>query len=200
MIANILDQYFPDPKPPLYHKDHYTLLVAVLLSAQATDKKVNEIVPTLFAKADNPKDMVKLSFEEVKGIISPIGLGNTKARAILELSAILLEKHNGEVPSSLEELEKLPSVGHKTASVVMAQAFDSKDVFPVDTHIARLSNRWGISKSQNPLVVEQDLKRYFEGSNWAKLHLQMIFFARKFCPARGHILESCPVCRKLDLN
>jgi endonuclease-3 len=194
-IINILQREFPNPPVPLDHKDDYTLLIAVLLSAQCTDERVNKITPLLFAKADNPKDMLKLSAEEIREIIKPCGLSPRKSKAIYELSQILLNKHGGKVPASFEELEALPGVGHKTASVVMAQAF-SVPAFPVDTHIHRLMYRWGLSNGKNVEQTEKDAKRLFPEEIWNDLHLQIIFFGRKYCPARGHKVEECPICSK----
>ncbi|MAS51968.1 MAG: endonuclease III [Flavobacteriales bacterium] len=194
-IINILQREFPNPPVPLDHKDDYTLLIAVLLSAQCTDERVNKITPLLFAKADNPKDMLKLSAEEIREIIKPCGLSPRKSKAIYELSQILLNKHGGKVPASFEELEALPGVGHKTASVVMAQAF-SVPTFPVDTHIHRLMYRWGLSNGKNVEQTEKDAKRLFPEEIWNDLHLQIIFFGRKYCPARGHKVEECPICSK----
>jgi len=192
-IAKILDQYFPNPKIPLKHKDPYTLLIAVLLSAQCTDQRVNETTPQLFAKASTPEEMVQLTIDEIKELIRPCGLYNAKAKAIWQLSLQILEKHKGKVPAMMQELEKLPGVGHKTASVVMVQAFD-KPAFPVDTHIFRLAKRWSLSNGKNVEEVERDLKRLFPKKSWKKLHLQMIYFARKYCPARGHKSLQCPIC------
>ena len=194
-IINILQREFPNPPVPLDHKDDYTLLIAVLLSAQCTDERVNKITPLLFAKADNPKDMLKLSAEEIREIIKPCGLSPRKSKAIYELSQILLNKHGGKVPASFQELEALPGVGHKTASVVMAQAF-SVPAFPVDTHIHRLMYRWGLSNGKNVEQTEKDAKRLFPEEIWNDLHLQIIFFGRKYCPARGHKVEECPICSK----
>ncbi len=194
-IINILQREFPNPPVPLDHKDDYTLLIAVLLSAQCTDERVNKITPLLFAKADNPKDMLKLSAEEIREIIKPCGLSPRKSKAIYELSQILLNKHGGKVPASFEELEALPGVGHKTASVVMAQAFNVP-AFPVDTHIHRLMYRWGLSNGKNVEQTEKDAKRLFPEEIWNDLHLQIIFFGRKYCPARGHKVEECPICSK----
>ena len=194
-IINILQREFPNPPVPLDHKDDYTLLIAVLLSAQCTDERVNKITPLLFAKADNPKDMLKLSAEEIREIIKPCGLSPRKSKAIYELSKILINKHGGKVPDSFEELEALPGVGHKTASVVMAQAFNVP-AFPVDTHIHRLMYRWGLSNGKNVEQTEKDAKRLFPKEVWNDLHLQIIFFGRKYCPARGHKVEECPICSK----
>ena len=194
-IINILQKEFPNPPVPLNHKDNYTLLIAVLLSAQCTDERVNKITPLLFSKADNPQDMLKLSIEEIREIIKPCGLSPRKSKAIYELSQILISKHGGKVPASFEELEALPGVGHKTASVVMAQAFNVP-AFPVDTHIHRLMYRWGLSNGKNVEQTEKDAKRLFPKEVWNDLHLQIIFFGRKYCPARGHKVEECPICSK----
>ncbi len=194
-IAEILENLYPETPIPLQHKDPYTLLIAVLLSAQSTDKKVNQHTPTLFAKADNPYDMVKLSVDDVREIIKPIGLSGQKAKSIVKLSEILIEKHDGKVPESFEELEALPGVGHKTASVVMSQAF-GHPAFPVDTHIHRLAYRWTLSTGKNVEKTEKDLKKIFPEELWNKLHLQIIFFGREHCPARGHNPNECPICSK----
>ena len=195
-IQSILEELFPDPAIPLSHKDSYTLLIAVLLSAQSTDVRVNQVTPHLFAKASTPEEMVSLSIEEIAKIIKPCGLKNTKAKAIWNLSKILIEKHRSKVPCSFPALEALPGVGHKTASVVMIQAFH-KPAFPVDTHIHRLAKRWGLSSGVNVRKTEKDLKALFPKKIWHKLHLQMIYFARKYCPARGHKKERCPICTLL---
>ena len=194
-IANILEKLYPETPIPLNHKDTYTLLIAVLLSAQCTDERVNKITPILFAKADNPFDMVKLSVEEIKAIIRPCGLSPKKSKAIHELSKIIIEKHQGIVPNSFEYLEELPGVGHKTASVVMAQAFGIP-AFPVDTHIHRLAYRWKLSNGKNVDQTEKDLKRLYPKELWNKLHLQIIFFGREYCPARSHKPETCPICKR----
>lgn len=194
-IINILQAEFPNPPVPLDHKDDYTLLIAVLLSAQCTDERVNQITPLLFAQADNPKKMITLTVEEIREIIKPCGLSPRKSKAIFELSQILIEKHGGKVPQTFEELEELPGVGHKTASVVMAQAFNVP-AFPVDTHIHRLMYRWGLTNGKNVEQTEKDAKRLFPREIWNDLHLQIIFFGRKYCPARGHKVEECPICSK----
>ena len=194
-IANILEKLYPETPIPLNHKDTYTLLIAVLLSAQCTDERVNKITPILFAKADNPFDMVKLSVEEIKTIIRPCGLSPKKSRAIHELSKIIIEKHQGIVPNCFKYLEELPGVGHKTASVVMAQAFGIP-AFPVDTHIHRLAYRWKLTNGKNVDQTEKDLKRLYPKELWNKLHLQIIFFGREYCPARSHKPETCPICKK----
>ena len=183
-VIQKLEELYPTIPIPLDHKDPYTLLIAVLLSAQSTDVRVNKITPLLFAKADNPTDMVKLSVEEIRAIIKPVGLSPMKSKGIHGLSEILLEKHNGEVPKSFEALEALPAVGHKTASVVMAQAF-GVPAFPVDTHIHRLMYRWGFSNGKSVTQTERDAKRLFPKEKWNDLHLQIIWYGREYCPARG---------------
>jgi endonuclease III len=193
-IQSILDKLFPDPQIPLLHKDPYTLLIAVLLSAQCTDERVNKITPKLFALADNPENMILLNPKEIEEIIRPCGLAPTKSKAIWQLSKDLIDKHGGKVPKTLPELEELPGVGHKTASVMMIQAFQTP-AFPVDTHIHRCAQRWGITKGKTVEQTEKDLKKFFPKSRWAKAHLQIIYYARKFCPARGHVLENCPICQ-----
>lgn len=192
-IAKILDQKFPHPEPALKHTSTYTLLIAVLLSARATDKKVNEITPALFKKANTPEKMIKLTIPEIEHMVKHIGLYKTKAKAIWNLSHILVEKYHGKVPKTLEELEELPGVGHKTASVVLAQGFQIP-AFPVDTHIHRLAKRWGLSSGKNVKQTEKDLKELFPKKDWIKRHLQIIYFGRTFCPARGHKKEKCPIC------
>lgn len=183
-VIQKLEELYPTIPIPLDHKDPYTLLIAVLLSAQSTDVRVNQITPLLFAKADNPYDMVTLSVDEIREIIKPVGLSPMKSKGIHGLSKILIEKHNGEVPQSFEALEALPAVGHKTASVVMAQAF-GVPAFPVDTHIHRLMYRWGFSNGKNVVQTERDAKRLFPKEKWNDLHLQIIWYGREYCPARG---------------
>jgi len=192
-ILQILDDLFPETPIPLQHDDVYTLVIAVLLSAQCTDERVNKITPFLFAKANNPFDMLKLSVEEIREIIKPCGLSPTKSKAIYSLSKVLVEKYNGKVPNTFEELEALDGVGHKTASVVMSQGFGFP-AFPVDTHIHRLARRWGLSNGKSVEQTEKDLKALFPIDKWNKAHLQIIFFGRKYCPARGHQKENCPIC------
>ncbi len=192
-IREILDDLFPDPPIPLQHRDAYTLLVAVVLSAHNTDACVNRVTPHLFAVADNPYDMAKLPVETIREIIRPCGLSEAKSKAISGLSEMIVEKHGGKVPSNFEALEQLPGVGHKTAGVVMSQAFDHP-AFPVDTHIHRLAARWGLSSGKNVVQTERDLKAVFPEESWNKLHLQIIYFGRKYCPARGHRPEECPIC------
>ncbi len=194
-ILNILEKYIPNTEAPLRHKDAYTLLISVLLSAQCTDERVNKTTPLLFARANNPRDMLKLSVEEIREIIKPCGLSPMKSKGIYGLSKILVEKHNGEVPCSFEALEELPSVGHKTASVVMTQWF-GLPAFPVDTHIHRLAHRWGLSNGKNVEQTEKDLKRLIPENKWNRAHLQIIYFGRQYCPARGHDWKTCPICKK----
>lgn len=194
-IAQILEELYPETPIPLDHSDPYTLLVAVLLSAQCTDERVNKVTPDLFALADNPADMAQQSVEDIKAIIRPCGLSPRKSQAIYELSNILVDKYNGEVPADMAILETLPGVGHKTASVVMSQAF-GEPAFPVDTHIHRLAYRWTLSTGKNVEKTERDLKKLFPRETWNKLHLQIIFFGREYCPARGHDPHQCPICSK----
>lgn len=188
VVINTLKKYYPEIPIPLDHKDPYTLLIAVLLSAQCTDVRVNKITPILFSKADNPFDMVKLSVEEIKEIIRPCGLSPMKSKGIFGLSEILIEKYNGHVPQSFEALEALPAVGHKTASVVMSQAF-GVPAFPVDTHIHRLMYRWNLSNGKNVKQTEKDAKQIFPIELWNELHLQIIWYGREYSPARGWNLE-----------
>lgn len=192
-IAEILEEHYPTVPIPLDHTDPYTLLVAVLLSAQCTDVRVNQVTPHLFALADNPYTMSQLEVSQIKEIIRPCGLSPKKSQAIYDLSHILINEYDGVVPESFEALESLPGVGHKTASVVMSQAF-GVPAFPVDTHIHRLAYRWCLSTGKNVEKTEKDLKSLFPESIWNKLHLQIIFFGREFCPARGHNVERCPIC------
>ena len=192
-IMDTLERLYPDTPVPLRHENTYTLLVAVLLSAQCTDKRVNQVTPVLFAAADNPRAMLVLTPEEIRAIIRPCGLSERKARNIWDLSRLLIEKHGGQVPGNFADLEALPGVGHKTASVVMAQGF-GQPAFPVDTHIHRLANRWRLTKSTNVVHTERDLKAAFPKRLWNKLHLQIIFFGREHCPARGHDAQACPIC------
>lgn len=188
-----LEALYPDPPIALDHQDPYTLLIAVLLSAQTTDKKVNEVTPALFKRANTPEAMSELPVEEIRELIRQIGLAPTKAANISKLSKILAERYGSEVPRTLEELEELPGVGHKTASVVIAQAFGIP-AFPVDTHIHRLAERWGLSNGKNVTQTEKDLKAVFPKSTWSKVHLQIIYFGREHCPALYHDLEACPIC------
>jgi endonuclease-3 len=187
-VLESLEHLYPETPIPLDHKDHYTLLISVLLSAQCTDERVNKITPLLFAKADNPYDMVKLSREEIQDIIRPCGLSPMKSKGIYGLSHLLIEKHKGEVPANFEALEALPAVGHKTASVVMSQGFGFS-AFPVDTHIHRLMYRWNLSNGKSVEQTEKDAKRLFPKERWNKLHLQIIFYGREYSPARGWNLE-----------
>ena len=195
-IQNRLQQLYPETPIPLDHKEPYTLLIAVLLSAQCTDVRVNQITPLLFARADTPRDMVKLSVEEIKEIIRPCGLSPMKSKGIAGLSQILLNEHGGEVPADIKALEALPAVGHKTASVVMAQAFGVPS-FPVDTHIHRLAQRWGLTSGKNVAQTERDLKRIFPESRWNDLHLQIIFYGREYCTAHGCDGRVCQICRSV---
>lgn len=192
-IADLLEELYPATPIPLNHEDPYTLLIAVLLSAQCTDERVNKVTPFLFEAADNPYDMIKLSVEEIKAIIRPCGLSPSKSKAIYNLSHILIDNYGGSVPQDWKALESLPGVGHKTASVVMSQAF-GVPAFPVDTHIHRLAYRWTLSTGKNVEKTERDLKKLFPEDSWNKLHLQIIFFGREYCPARGHRPEECPIC------
>ncbi|MGJ8638727.1 MAG: endonuclease III [Opitutaceae bacterium] len=198
-IQKRLAELYPDPPVPLDHKDPYTLLIAVLLSAQCTDVRVNQITPLLFARADSPQEMVKLSVEEIKAIIRPCGLSPMKSKGIAGLSRILLDEHAGKVPADMKALEALPAVGHKTASVVMSQAF-GVPAFPVDTHIHRLAQRWGLTSGKNVVQTERDLKRLFPESSWNDLHLQIIFYGREFCSARGCDGTVCEICTTLYPN
>lgn len=194
-IMAILEDLYPEVPIPLDHKDPYTLLVAVLLSAQCTDERVNKVTPDLFELADTPQEMARQEVEDIKAIIRPCGLSPRKSKAISELSSILVEEYDGEVPQDFAALESLPGVGHKTASVVMSQAF-GVPAFPVDTHIHRLAYRWALSTGKNVEKTEADLKRLFPKEKWNKLHLQIIFFGREYCPARGHDPRQCPICSK----
>ena len=192
-IQEQLESFFPETPIPLDHSDPYSLLIAVLLSAQCTDERVNKVTPHLFKLADNPFDMVRLTVPEIRAIVLPCGLSENKSKAIHRLSEILIEKYKGEVPQTFEALEELPGVGHKTASVVMSQAF-GVPAFPVDTHIHRLAVRWKLTSGKNVVETERDLKALFPRESWNKLHLQIIFYGRKYCPARAHDVEKCPIC------
>ena len=192
-IRGILEDLYPVVPVPLDHTDAYTLLVAVMLSAQTTDKKVNEVSPSLFARASTPQEMAKVPVEEIRQLIRQIGLAPQKAKALQGLSQRIVDVFGGEVPQTFEELETLPGVGHKTASVVMSQAF-GVPAFPVDTHIHRLAARWGLSDGKSVAKTERDLKKVFPRETWNKLHLQIIFFGREYCPARYHDLSTCPIC------
>lgn len=195
-VINTLNQLYPTISVPLNHKDPYTLLIAVLLSAQSTDVRVNQITPLLFAKADNPYDMIKLSVEEIREIIRPVGLSPMKSKGIHGLSHILIDKHDGQVPQTYEDLEELPAVGHKTAAVVLSQAFGIP-AFPVDTHIHRLMYRWNFSNGKNVVQTEKDAKRLFPIGTWNDLHLQMIWYGREYSPARGWDLEKDIITRTI---
>ncbi len=192
-ISETLDRLFPDPPIPLQHKDAFTLLVAVVLSAQCTDERVNQVTPRLFALADNPYAMAQLSVEQIREIVQPCGLAPMKSKGIKGLSEIIVHEHAGKVPNTFAALEAMPAVGHKTASVVMSQAF-GVPAFPVDTHIHRLAYRWGLSNGKSVEQTEKDLKRLFPEHTWNKLHLQIIYFGRAHCPARGHVRDACPIC------
>lgn len=194
-IKEILDRLYPNPPIPLYHTDPFTLCIAVLLSAHTTDKSVNAATPELFRLADHPAAMVRLGPERIRELIRKVGLANTKAKHVWNLSRILMEKHGGKLPRTFEDLEALPGVGHKTASVVMCQAF-GVPAFPVDTHIHRLAERWGLSTGKNVSKTEADLKAVFPESAWIKLHLQMIYYGREHCPARNHDLARCEICAR----
>ncbi len=193
-IVAILEELYPEPPIPLVHTDPYTLLIAVLLSARCTDARVNSITPKLFALANTPELMAEQEISQVQEIIRPCGLSLRKATAIIELSKILVSKYKGKVPDSFDALEELPGIGHKTASVVMAQAF-SRPAFPVDTHILRLARRWGYTLSKSPEQAEKALKKAFPKKYWIKMHLQMIYYGRNYCRAWGHNIEKCPICR-----
>jgi len=198
-VMNELSSLYPKTPIPLDHKNEYTLLIAVLLSAQCTDERVNKVTPALFNLADNPEKMSKLSVAKIRKIIKPCGLSPKKSKAIKALSILLINKHDGQVPGSFEELESLPGVGHKTASVVMSQAF-GVPAFPVDTHIHRLAQRWGLTNGRNVAQTEKDLKRLFPIEKWNSLHLQIIFYGREYCSARGCDGTVCPMCRSLYPN
>jgi endonuclease-3 len=193
-IQEILNGFYPNPQIPLLHRDPFTLLVAVLLSAQTTDRAVNLVTPALFELADNPVDMANQNSEAVLAIIRPLGLAPSKSRHVVAMSQRLVDHFNARVPADLVQLESLPGVGHKTASVVMCQAFESP-AFPVDTHIHRLSLRWGLSNGKSVVQTEADLKKVFPRSSWIKMHLQMIYFGREYCPARSHDPLACPICQ-----
>ena len=192
-ILQTLDEFFPEPGIPLNHRDPFTLLVSTVLSAQCTDLRVNQISPRLFELADTPKQMAALDVDTILEIIRPCGLAPRKSKAIKTFSAIINDKHGGQVPDTFEALEALPGVGHKTAGVVLSQAF-GKPAFPVDTHIHRLAKRWGLSNGKSVAQTEKDLKRLIPEPRWSKVHLQIIYFGREYCPARGHDPETCPIC------
>ena len=195
-IIHSLEKLYPNPLIPLYHRDPYTLLIAVLLSAQCTDERVNKITPILFNNADCPEDMIKMSVDKIEDIIRPCGLSPMKSKGIYGLSKMIIEKHEGKVPNTFEDLESFPSVGHKTASVVMSQAFGIP-AFPVDTHIHRLMFRWGLTDGRSVKNTEKDAKRLFPMSLWNKLHLQIIYYAREFSPARGWNIADDTITRKI---
>ncbi len=191
-IIKKLDEFYPEVNPPLDHKNNYTFLIAVLLSANSTDKSVNKVTPNLFKIANTPRKMLQIPYEELYQIIKPCGLGPAKASNILSLSKMLNENHNGKVPDNFEELEELPGVGHKTASVVMSQAFGIP-AFAVDTHVHRCMYRWGLSSGKNVVQTEKDAKRLFPKERWSKLHLQIIFYGREYCPAKNFNPNDCPI-------
>ena len=195
-LINKLEEIYPTLEIPLNNKDPYTLLIAVLMSAQSTDKKVNQITPILFKNADNPYDMIKMTVDEIRNIIKPVGLSPTKSKGIWNLSKILIEKYDGNVPEDINMLEELPSVGHKTASVVVSQAF-GQPAFPVDTHIHRLMYRWGLSSGKNVQKTELDAKRIFPKSKWNELHLRIMFYGREFCPARGWDIDNDTITKTI---
>ena len=198
-IITHLNKLYPSPPIPLQHKNNFELLVAVLLSAQCTDERVNKVTPELFALANNPFDMQKIPLNAIYDIIRPCGLAPKKSKAISQLSALLVTKYGGEVPASLESLEQLPGVGHKTASVVISQGY-GKPAFPVDTHIHRLAQRWGLTKGKNVSMTEKHLKELFPEKSWNKLHLQMIFYGREYCTARGCDGRVCDICKRCFPN
>ena len=195
-VRRRLQEFYPATPIPLDHKDAYTLLIAVLLSAQCTDVRVNQVTPALFELADNPRDMMQVPVEQIQAVIRPCGLSPRKSAAISQLSRILVEEHGGEVPADFEALELLPGVGHKTASVVMSQAFGIA-AFPVDTHIHRLAIRWKLTSGKNVVQTERDLKKLFPRDSWNRLHLQIIFYGREYCTARGCDGTRCPICSEL---
>lgn len=197
IVQSQLEALFPSPEIPLVHTSPFTLLIAVLLSAQCTDAKVNKVTPSLFKRASTPAAMAALPIEEIETLIRPCGLSRMKSKAIHHLSKLLIEKHRGKVPTSFEALEALPGVGHKTASVVRIQAF-GKPAFPVDTHIHRCAHRWGLADGHSVESTEASLKRLFKKETWGKVHLQIILYARRYCPARGHRIETCPICHALE--
>jgi len=196
LVLETLNQLYPNPAIPLLSHSPYTHLIAVLLSAQCTDIRVNQVTPALFKRADTPHKMVRLKVTEIRDIIRPCGLAPRKSQAISDLSHILIDEYSGQVPTDLEALERLPGVGHKTAQVVMSQCF-GEQTFPVDTHIHRLIYRWGLSNGKNVEQTEKDGKRLFPRERWNKLHLQIIYFGREHCPARGHVAAACPLCGKI---
>ena len=196
-IIQILERIYPTVAPPLKHYSAYTFLIAVLLSARCTDKKVNQITPLLFERANNPEDMLLLGTERIRKIIKPCGLSPRKSKAIFDLSRILIDVYKGKVPNNFQDLEKLPGVGHKTASVIMAQWYGEL-AFPIDTHVHRLMFRWGLSNGKSVVQTEKDCKRVFPKKLWNKLHLQIVFFGREYCPSRNHIIENCHICKKYN--
>ena len=196
IIRKILNKYYPNPKIPLEHKNLFTLAIAVLLSAQTTDKKVNEVTKILFKIAFAPDKMVKLPLKTLETILRPLGLYQRKAKAVLSLSKILIEKYSSKLPNSFNDLEKLPGIGHKTASVIIIYGFN-KPAFPVDTHVFRLAKRWKLSNGKNVKEVEKDLKEIFPKKLWHKIHLQMVLFGRNYCKAKSHDETKCPVCCKI---
>lgn len=196
IVKQVLDTHFPNPKPPLLYKDAFTFLIAVLLSAQCTDVRVNRVTPVLFKKADTPEKMAALAVHEIEKIIRPCGLATRKAQAIHDLSEQILTRHGGLVPATFQELEALKGIGHKSASVVMSHQFN-QPAFPVDTHIHRCAKRWGLSDGSSVKKTERDLKKLFCKEDWGKLHLQIILFARRYCKAAGHRVTECPICSKL---
>ncbi len=198
-VRDFLEKQYPDPPIPLDHSSPFTLLIAVLLSAQCTDERVNKVTPALFALADNPVAMAKLDVGRIEEIIRPCGLSSNKSKAIHRLSEMLVADYQAIVPADMGELEKLPGVGHKTASVVMIQSF-GVPAFPVDTHIHRLANRWGLSVGKTVEQIERDLKSLFPEESWAKLHLQIIYFGRQFCKAKGHHSKDCPICSVIGVE
>jgi endonuclease-3 len=198
-VQRILNKLYPTPPIPLQHRDSYTLLIAVLLSAHCTDVRVNKVTPVLFSQAATPQEMIKLSVDEIERIVHSCGLGPRKAQAIWDLSHLLLEKYGGQVPDSFEALESLPGVGHKTASVVMSQAFHHA-AFPVDTHIHRCAHRWHLSNGRSVKQTEKDLKELFPEKDWNRLHLQIIYFGREYCQARNHQASLCPICCWIPLS
>lgn len=196
LIQGVLTRLYPNPAVPLYHLNPFTLCIAVLLSAHTTDKAVNTATPALFALADNPQAMLELGQEKIAELVKRVGLYKTKSKNIWNLSRLVISDHQGKLPQTLEALETLPGVGHKTASVVVSQAFGQAS-FPVDTHIHRLAERWGLSNGKNVVQTELDLKKLFSQPSWSKLHLQMIYYGREFCPARNHSLTRCEICQRL---
>jgi endonuclease-3 len=196
LIIELLNHYFPHPKPPLKHKSVFELLIAVILSARSTDKKVNEITPLLFKKANNCNQMAKMKVDALQKIIKPCGLSLQKAKNIIKLCHLLQEQYKGQVPKIYEALVALPGVGPKTAQVVLAQGF-SKDAFPVDTHVMRLAKRWKLTKANSVLKIEKDLKSFFLQKDWSRVHLQMVYYGREYCKSRPHIISKCPICHSL---